>query len=63
MKDAANDLDAMTYYRKALYLDPNHYETLVHAALWLEKTGDVASAQTFRRRAERQHEQLKLKIA
>lgn len=55
VKDAANDPEAITYYRKALYLDPNHYETLVHAALCLEKTGDVAAAQTFKRRAERAH--------
>lgn len=55
VKDAANDPEAINYYRKALYLDPNHYETLVHAALWLERTGDVATAQTFKRRAERAH--------
>ncbi|MEK7780211.1 MAG: hypothetical protein AAB370_01765, partial [Verrucomicrobiota bacterium] len=55
VKDAANDPEAIIYYRKALYLDPNHYETLVHAALCLEKNGDVAAAQTFKRRAERAH--------
>lgn len=55
VKDAANDPEAINFYRKALYLDPNHYETLVHAALCLEKTGDVAAAQVFKRRAERAH--------
>ncbi len=53
VKDAGNDPQAINYYRKALYLDPNHYETLIHAALWLEKTGDVAGARTLKRRAER----------
>jgi len=53
VKDATNDPEAIAYYRKALYLDPNHYETLVHVAVCLEKSGDVASARTFRRRAER----------
>lgn len=53
VKDAADDPEAITYYRKALYLDPNHYETLVHAALCLERTGDLATAQAFKRRAER----------
>ena len=53
VKDAANDLAAITYYRKAIYLEPNHYEALVHAALWLEKRGDVIRADAFKRRAER----------
>lgn len=53
MKDAADNPEAMEFYRKALYLDPNHYETLVHAALWLEKQGDAAGAAAFKRRAER----------
>jgi chemotaxis protein methyltransferase WspC len=53
VKDATNDPDAILYYRKALYLEPNHYETLVHAALWLEKTGDADGARTFKRRAAR----------
>jgi chemotaxis protein methyltransferase WspC len=53
VKDATDNPEAMELYRKALYLDPNHYETLVHAALWLEKHGDPAAAQAFKRRAER----------
>lgn len=53
MKDAGDDPNAITFYRKALYLDPNHYETLVHIALWLEKNGDTSGARPFRRRAER----------
>jgi chemotaxis protein methyltransferase WspC len=53
VKDAANDPDAIKYYRRALYLDPNHYETLVHAALCLEKAGEAAAAHTFKRRAAR----------
>ena len=44
---------AITFYRKALYLEPNHYEALVHVALWLEKVGDVIGARPFKRRAER----------
>ncbi|HEX5220815.1 MAG TPA: CheR family methyltransferase [Verrucomicrobiae bacterium] len=53
MKDAVDDPEAITFYRKALYLEPNHYEALVHAALWLEKVGDVIGARPFKRRAER----------
>ena len=53
VKDAANDPEAINYYRKAIYLEPNHYEALVHAALWLEKNGDVTRADAFKRRVER----------
>jgi chemotaxis protein methyltransferase WspC len=53
VKDAADDPAAITFYRKALYLDPNHYETLVHAAVYLERTGDAAAAAPFKRRAAR----------
>ena len=45
--------DAATYYRKALYLDPNHYDTQIHLALLIEKQGDGAGAQVLRNRARR----------
>ena len=45
--------DAATYYRKALYLDPNHYDTQIHLALLIEKQGDSAGAQVLRNRARR----------
>lgn len=53
MCDASGNPVAMDFYRKALYLEPNHYETLLQLALLLERNGDRASAQTFKRRAER----------
>lgn len=53
MKDASDDPEAVSLYRKALYLEPNHYEALVHIALWLEKNGDATGARPFKRRAER----------
>ena len=53
VKDAGNDPEAITFYRKALYLDPNHYEALVHMALLLEKNGDNEGARSLKRRAER----------
>lgn len=53
VRDAKDHPAAMEFYRKALYLDPNHYETLVHAALWSERNGDLTAAQSFKRRAER----------
>ena len=56
LHDASGDSKASDYYRKALYLEPNHYETLLHMSLHLEKSGDPAlrnEARSFRRRAER----------
>jgi chemotaxis protein methyltransferase WspC len=57
--DALHVGRALDYYRKALYLEPDHYETLLHLALLLEKTGDAAGAQTYKRRAERAKNRLK----
>lgn len=45
--------NAATYYRKALYLDPNHYDAQIHLALLMEKLGDSAGAQVLRNRARR----------
>lgn len=41
------------YYRKALYLEPNHQESLVHLALLLEQQGDERGARLLRNRAQR----------
>jgi len=45
--------EASDYYRKALYLDPNHHEALIHLALLMEKKGNTAGAQLLRNRARR----------
>ncbi len=45
--------EAEQYYRKALYLDPDHHEALVHLAFLLEKRGDRAGAQRLHGRARR----------
>jgi chemotaxis protein methyltransferase WspC len=42
------------YYRKALYLDQNHRESLLHLALLLEQKGDERGAMLLRSRAQRQ---------
>lgn len=57
VRDAAGDPQAVDDYRKALYLEPNHYETLLQMSLLLEKNGDWAGARTFKRRAERVQQQ------
>jgi chemotaxis protein methyltransferase WspC len=43
----------MDCYRKALYLEPNHYESLLQMALLLQKNGDPSRARAFRNRAQR----------
>jgi chemotaxis protein methyltransferase WspC len=45
--------DAITSFNKSLYLNPNHYEALVHLALLYEQRGEQPAAANFRRRAER----------
>jgi chemotaxis protein methyltransferase WspC len=53
IRDASGDAGAVDCYRKALYLKPDHYETLVQMALWLQKNGDSSRARTYKARAER----------
>ncbi|MBN3757029.1 methyltransferase [Paraburkholderia sp. Tr-20389] len=45
--------DAADFYRKALYLDPAHYEALTHLAALLDIGGDHAGAQNLMQRAQR----------
>jgi chemotaxis protein methyltransferase WspC len=57
VRDAGgNPTDASAYYRKALYLDPEHHETLVHFAFLVEQQGNSAGAQVLRNRARRVEE-------
>jgi len=60
VRDATgNQPEAADYYRKALYLEPNHYVTQIHLALLMEKQGDTAGAQVLRNRARRLEQQHK----
>jgi chemotaxis protein methyltransferase WspC len=51
--DASGDAAAGDHYRKALYLEPNHYDTLLQLSLLLEKHGDRTGAATLRSRLKR----------
>jgi len=53
IRDAAGDPSAVQWYRKALFLQPDHYETLVQMALISQKEGDLRRARVFRDRAGR----------
>jgi chemotaxis protein methyltransferase WspC len=55
LHDAAGRVrEAAEHYRKALYLDPQHPEALVHLAVALQKEGDARGAQRLFDRANRQ---------
>jgi len=54
VRDASGShVDAAEYYRKALYLEPQHHETLVHLAFLLDGQGDKAGAKVMNDRARR----------
>jgi len=54
LHDAAGQVPkAAEHYRKALYLDPQHHEALVHLAVALQKGGDAPGAQRLLDRAHR----------
>lgn len=48
-----NSASAEEIFRKALYLDPFHYESLMHMSLILERRGDVEGSRLYRARAGR----------
>ena len=50
---AGSALEAQGFYRKALYLEPQHAEALVHLAALLASQGDVAGARRLQERAAR----------
>ncbi|RWU25265.1 chemotaxis protein CheR [Pseudomonas alkylphenolica] len=54
LSDTAGEADAaLSHYRKALYLEPQHPEALVHLAALLESRGDSAGARRLQERAAR----------
>ena len=50
---AGNTLQAQGFYRKALYLQPQHPEALAHLAVLLASQGDTAGARRLQERAAR----------
>jgi chemotaxis protein methyltransferase WspC len=53
VRNASGESGAIDCYRKALYLEPNHYESLLQMALALQKNGEAARARAFKSRAQR----------
>ena len=45
--------NARTFFNKAIYLEPNHYDALVQLSLLAERQGDTLNAAQLRKRAQR----------
>lgn len=48
-----DDRSAVEFLRRAVYLDPNHYEALCHLSLLADRHGNKTGAQNYRQRAGR----------
>jgi chemotaxis protein methyltransferase WspC len=54
---AGNPVQAEHCFGRAVYLQPDHYEALIHLALLLEHRGETAMATVLRQRAQRAQHQ------
>jgi chemotaxis protein methyltransferase WspC len=62
VNDAAGNIShAGDFYRKAVYLESDHYEALAQLSLLSKKSGDAAAARQWSQRAQRAHEKLAAK--
>jgi chemotaxis protein methyltransferase WspC len=60
IRDCAGDQhQASEFYRKALYLEPDRYDALIHLALLKDKSGDSVGAKALKNRARRVLERTK----
>lgn len=48
---------AVQHFQKAVYLEPNHYQALVHLALLKEQQGEITKATILRQRLQRLEQQ------
>ncbi len=45
--------EAVDAFKKAVYLDPKHYQSLIHLSVLAEEQGDLRASENFRARADR----------
>ncbi len=50
------DMEAYDAFKKAVYLDPKHYQSLIHLSVLAEEQDDLRSAENYRARANRLRE-------
>jgi chemotaxis protein methyltransferase WspC len=54
LSESGGELEAAEdFFRKALFLDPNHYQSLVYMGLLCERRGDIDRSRLYRARAGR----------
>jgi chemotaxis protein methyltransferase WspC len=58
VSDAQGSDEAANFYRKALYLEPNHYDSLLHLAFLFLKDGNSTRARACLNRAGRLHPEI-----
>jgi len=59
-RDASGETEnAVKMFRKAIYLDPDHLDSLIHLSLMAERSGDINSADALRQRIKRLQESQK----
>ena len=57
ISEASNNSDqAEKFFKKALYMNPKHYETLIHLSFILQSHGDIDGSKRLKERAERASE-------
>ncbi len=47
------DFEAAAAFKKAVYLDPKNYQSLIHLAVLSEESGDLRASENYRARADR----------
>ncbi len=47
------DVEATVAFKKAVYLDPNNYQSLIHLSVLSEELGELRAAENYRARADR----------
>ena len=61
LKDATGDKEAADYYRRALYLQPDHHESLLRMAGLAARLGQPDRALAYQRRARKAKQRVPLK--
>lgn len=57
------DVDAAAAFKKAVYLDPKNYQSLIHLAVLSEESGELRASENYRARAERLRKNAQVFIA
>jgi len=56
------DVEAISAFKKAVYLDPKNYQSLIHLAVLSEESGELRASENYRARAERLRKNAQISI-